>query len=240
MSVFGFRYRPLSIPMLFNGPYNLVLLTDDEPDPPSPTKTMASTSDQQDVDSADDEVFPFLDLSAGLRNLVYENVLVKEDPIHLLTELGWGKPTVRHNILKTCKLIHFEAAPVLYSQNTFAGSAQGRNEAAPIPSLIRSLGASVQHLRKVTIYWSASKGGMKKAFTVLKAATLKLDPGLRNSRRVRHSGETCESRRTSYASSTSLSAQRNRQEGSRRPRHASIDSSSVATWRRPRFHQGNV
>ncbi|TLD25891.1 putative lysosomal cobalamin transporter [Venturia nashicola] len=73
--------------------------------------------------------FPFLKLPAELRNRIYHLALVPDDPIQLTetvkknrrhvatrTQRSVLQQRISHNILRTCKQVYYEAAPVLYGQ----------------------------------------------------------------------------------------------------------------------------
>lgn len=73
--------------------------------------------------------FPFPKLPAELRNRIYHLALVPNDPIQLTETVKKNRrhvatrskrsvlhQQISHNILRTCKQVYYEAAPVLYGQ----------------------------------------------------------------------------------------------------------------------------
>jgi len=68
----------------------------------------------------------FLSLPLKARLRTYEYVLVSEPQVILYYKPA-ADPPITPSILRTCKQIHSEASPILYSKNTFLVAEPERN-----------------------------------------------------------------------------------------------------------------
>lgn len=92
--------------------------------------------------------FPFLDLPAELRLLVYEHLLVASEPWRLAA-VEENRSTLYPNILATCRLVRQEATPVLYGCNEFELNSVLRRGSAAL--FLNGISDSVHHISAITL-----------------------------------------------------------------------------------------
>lgn len=140
--------------------------------------------------------FPFLKLSAELRNAIYELCLVTERTIHVKRTtdfMVWrGKHCVKErpsawcpeseysplavspNLLVTCRTINEEATPILYGSNHFAlqpdFSFQLSHLNGSSGPWTECIGGSVKHIRKIVVRDAVNQSHMSDLLEVLKKA----------------------------------------------------------------------
>ncbi|CAK1365456.1 unnamed protein product [Cercospora beticola] len=107
---------------------------------------MTSSSDQTNANKQ--KHFPFLELPAELRVLVYEHLLVASEPWRLAA-LEENRSTLYPNILATCKLVRQEATPVLYGCNEFEFNSLLRRGSAA--QFLNRISDSAYHISAITI-----------------------------------------------------------------------------------------
>lgn len=145
---------------------------------PTSTATMAATSPERAAESGGDEadeVSRFLDMPPELRKLVYDELLIWKEPIDCRPrDEEWRLPRIPEQqckcaILRTCKLIHQEATPVLYGENTLTTGAWSYKADEGFPKFMKNIGNSAQYIREVKFTERSSYRGFKKTCTLLKA-----------------------------------------------------------------------
>ncbi|KAE9972860.1 hypothetical protein BLS_008329 [Venturia inaequalis] len=120
--------------------------------------------------------FPFLKLPAELRNRIYSLALVPDDPIQLTktiqknrrhvatrTKRSTLQQRISHNILRTCKQVYYEAAPVLYGQPMEFSDPYGHGQTALV-CFLSQIGKHGARMLQ-TIVLDTVKVGKVSAFT---------------------------------------------------------------------------
>lgn len=85
--------------------------------------TLATVPDAATTIKSQQSIFSFLKLPAELRILVYVELLISNDRLaptcHGRRRYSWQQKNIYPAILRTCRLVHWEAAAVLYGENVF-------------------------------------------------------------------------------------------------------------------------
>lgn len=142
-------------------------------------------SPAQQQSKGDGKHFRFLDLTAEIRNAIYEFSLVHTRKITIygvthiqITYMGplrswhWQsdcQSTLSPNLLATCKAIHREATSILYGLNQFEIS-QNSDLNIIFTTWPEHIGTSVEHLRSVTLPGATHQGFVKRTLVDLKGA----------------------------------------------------------------------
>lgn len=100
-------------------------------------------------------------LPGEIRNAIYEELLVHEEPIIAADEndtMPASKPTLRLGtaLLATCRQIHSEASPCFYSSNVFLASSISVEHPAStlidwIAEWLKKIGTQAKHVRSITL-----------------------------------------------------------------------------------------
>ncbi|WPB05622.1 uncharacterized protein RHO25_010275 [Cercospora beticola] len=132
--------------------------------PPPAAELTASTSKLHRVDTK--KHFPFLDLPAELRLLVYEHLLVGDRPWTFWPRYSY-KPKLQPNIIATCQLVREEATPVLYGCNEFV--LQPYFDFGSFSWFVIDIGESTQYLNAFHVQGLCrSRTSLMKIFRLLK------------------------------------------------------------------------
>lgn len=126
--------------------------------------------------------FRFLDLPPELRVRVYLYLFEFENPLAIFgsrwdrsarlyvltrTEIGSIAPCITVGLLRVCRQIHREAAPILYGCNTFEG-----NEASQLSQrrFLQDIKTYIPHIRRFACGMLSVKTKRRADFVLLKAA----------------------------------------------------------------------
>ncbi|KAK4613200.1 uncharacterized protein CLAFUR5_13235 [Fulvia fulva] len=132
------------------------------------------------------DVFPFLDLSAELRNEIYILSLQQPTPMHLEylrgirtsekdnTSPRQSPPAKREltcSLLRTCRQINHEATSILYGYNTFAPSL---GDCSYLRLFLKQLGSCIKLIRHVELpsCYNARLPSVRQVFHLLKQAAM--------------------------------------------------------------------
>ncbi|PPJ54959.1 hypothetical protein CBER1_08969 [Cercospora berteroae] len=132
---------------------------------PSIAGMMTSSSDRAGAN--EEKHFPFLQLPAELRLLVYEHLLVAEGlwRVHRRGNVNRNTSRLYPNITATCKIVYREATPILYGHNEFKFD-RGTRE---LGSFMNEISESAQYVSAARVdHMSDNRKQTKAIFVLLK------------------------------------------------------------------------